>query len=123
MKKWGLLGGSLGALGVPWGAEGDFIGFVKKDKNMKEFTDIIKDSPIFPIITDKNQTVLSMPPLINGDHSKIKLETKNIFIEITATDLTKANIALNTIVSMFSQVTIYNLYIIIMIVLLIKLHS
>lgn len=47
-----------------------------------------------------------MPPLINGDHSKIKLETKNIFIEITATDLTKANIALNTLVSMFSQVNI-----------------
>jgi phenylalanyl-tRNA synthetase beta chain len=30
------------------------------------------------------------------------METKNIFIEITATDLTKAKIALNTLISMFS---------------------
>ena len=71
---------------------------------MKEFADILKDSPIFPIITDSQNTVLSLPPLINGDHSKIRLTTKNIFVEITATDLTKANIALNTFISMFSQV-------------------
>lgn len=30
-----------------------------------------------------------MPPIINGDHSKITLNTKNVFIECTATDLTK----------------------------------
>lgn len=47
--------------------------------------------------------VLSLPPIINGDHSKIKLSTKNILIEITATDFTKANIVLNTMVTMFSQ--------------------
>jgi len=47
--------------------------------------------------------VLSLPPIINGDHSKIKLSTRNVLIEITATDFTKANIVLNTIVTMFSQ--------------------
>lgn len=44
---------------------------------------------MYPIITDSNGRVLSMPPIINGDHSKIKLTTKNVFIECTATDLTK----------------------------------
>ena len=34
--------------------------------------------------------VLSMPPIINGSHSKITLATRNVFIECTATDLTKA---------------------------------
>lgn len=43
-----------------------------------------------------------MPPIINGDHSKITLNTKNVFIETTATDLTKAKIVLDTIVCMFS---------------------
>jgi len=47
--------------------------------------------------------VLSLPPIINGDHSKITLKTKNIFIEVTATDLTKAEIALNMIVAAFSE--------------------
>ena len=78
--------------------------FYTKDKNMKEYVDIIRDSPVFPLITDARATVLSLPPLINGDHSKIKLTTKNVFIEMTATDLTKAKIALNTMISMFSQV-------------------
>jgi phenylalanyl-tRNA synthetase beta chain len=82
----------------------EIMAFYSKDKKMKEYADIIKDSDIFPLITDSNQTILSLPPLINGDHSKIKLSTKNVFIEMTACDLTKAKIALNTFVSMFSQV-------------------
>merc|ERR1712130_1091542 len=56
-----------------------------------------------PIIKDKNKTVLSLPPIINGEHSKITLNTKNVFIEITATDLTKASIVLDTLITMFSQ--------------------
>ena len=47
--------------------------------------------------------VLSLPPIINGDHSKIKLSTRNVFIECTATDLTKANVVLNTMLTMFAQ--------------------
>ena len=45
----------------------------------------------------------SMPPIINGDHSKITLNTKNIFVDMTATDPTKLEICLNVLVSMFSQ--------------------
>jgi phenylalanyl-tRNA synthetase beta chain len=40
---------------------------------------------------------------LKGDHSKITLNTKNVFIECTATDLRKAEIALDTIVTMFSE--------------------
>jgi phenylalanyl-tRNA synthetase beta chain len=41
--------------------------------------------------------------LSKGDHSKITLNTKNIFIECTATDLHKAEIVLDTMVTMFSE--------------------
>lgn len=44
-----------------------------------------------------------MPPIINGEHSKITLNTKNVFIECTATDLHKAEIVLDTVVTMFSE--------------------
>jgi phenylalanyl-tRNA synthetase beta chain len=44
-----------------------------------------------------------LPPIINGDHSKITLNTKNVFIECTATDLNKAEITLNTMLTMFSE--------------------
>lgn len=38
-----------------------------------------------------------------GDHSKITLNTRNVFIECTATDLHKAEVVLDTVVTMFSQ--------------------
>lgn len=72
-------------------------------KHLKPYTDIIYDSPLYPVITDANDTVLSLPPIINSKHSRIQLHTRNVFIECTATDLTKANIVLDTVVTMFSE--------------------
>ncbi|KAF4320130.1 hypothetical protein BBO99_00002457 [Phytophthora kernoviae] len=72
-------------------------------KHIKPYTDIIYDSPVYPVITDKNGTVLSFPPIINSEHSKISLNTKNVFIECTATDITKAKVVLNTMIAMFSE--------------------
>jgi phenylalanyl-tRNA synthetase beta chain len=72
-------------------------------KHLKPYVPIIKESPLYPVILDAQETVLSLPPIINGDKSKITLGTKNVFIECTATDLTKANIVLDTVVTMFSE--------------------
>ncbi|TMW56401.1 hypothetical protein Poli38472_006411 [Pythium oligandrum] len=72
-------------------------------KHLKPYTDIIYDSPVYPVITDKNGVVLSLPPIINGEHSKITINTKNVFIECTATDITKAHVVLNTVIAMFSE--------------------
>jgi len=71
--------------------------------HLKSFLPIIIDKPRYPVIYDANGIVLSLPPIINGDHSKIRMETKNVLIEVTATDLTKAKIVLNIMVTMFSE--------------------
>ncbi|CAL7934787.1 unnamed protein product [Xylocopa violacea] len=75
----------------------------KEHAQLKQYLHIIKDSPVYPVVQDSNGIILSLPPIVNGDHSKITLDTKNIFIECTATDLTKAKIVLDTIVCTFSQ--------------------
>ncbi|KAK4483870.1 hypothetical protein RD792_011079, partial [Penstemon davidsonii] len=80
----------------------ELMEYYKSDMKLKKFLHIIETSPVFPVIYDCNRTVLSLPPIINGAHSAISLKTKNVFIECTATDLTKANIVLNTMVTMFS---------------------
>lgn len=72
-------------------------------KHLKPYVPIIQDSEVYPVVLDSEETVLSLPPIINGDKSKITLDTKNVFIECTATDLTKANIVLDTVVAMFSE--------------------
>ncbi len=81
----------------------EMMEFYSADSHLKQYLPIIRDSPVYPVIRDANGVVLSMPPIINGDHSKISLKTKNIFIECTGTDLTKTKIVLDTLVTMFSQ--------------------
>ena len=44
-----------------------------------------------------------MPPIINSEHSKITLNTKNVFIDCTATDQTKLDIVINIVATMFSE--------------------
>lgn len=73
------------------------------DSHLKPYLPIIQDKPVYPIIYDNNDVILSMPPIINGEHTKITLDTENVFIECTATDLTKAKIVLDIMVTMFSQ--------------------
>ncbi|KAH9496489.1 hypothetical protein Btru_043176 [Bulinus truncatus] len=72
------------------------------ESHLKPYLHIIKDKPVYPVIYDKNRVLLSMPPIINGEHSKITLETKNVFIECTATDQAKASLVLDMMVTMFS---------------------
>lgn len=74
----------------------------KSECHLKHYLHILENEPLYPVIYDSNNVVLSMPPIINGDHSKISLNTKNVFIESTATDLHKATVVLDTIVTMFS---------------------
>ena len=75
----------------------------EKDAKIKKFLYILRDSPVYPVIKDSKGVVLSLPPIINGDHSKISVETKNVFIECTATDVNKAGTVLNQVCAMFSQ--------------------
>lgn len=63
---------------------------------------MIRDSPVYPLILDNQDRVLSVPPIINSDHSKISIDTKNVFIEVTALSRPKAMTCLNTIVWSFS---------------------
>ncbi|KAH7432713.1 hypothetical protein KP509_07G036000 [Ceratopteris richardii] len=81
----------------------DLMEKYKADLKLKKFLHILEGSPVHPVIFDSKRRVLSWPPIINGAHSAITLDTRNIFIECTATDLTKAKIVLNTMVTMFSE--------------------
>lgn len=75
----------------------------QQKNNIGRFVHLIEDSPVYPLFTDKNGVVCSLPPLINSEHSKITLSTRNVLIDCTATDRTKLDIVLNQIVAMFSR--------------------
>ncbi|GAA5891773.1 hypothetical protein JCM6882_006202 [Rhodosporidiobolus microsporus] len=75
----------------------------KEDKHLSRYLHIIENSPVYPIIYDSSRQVLSMPPIINSDRTKISLDTTNIFIDVTATDLTKLEIVVDMICTMFAE--------------------
>ena len=47
----------------------DFYRDPKNDcKHLAPYTDLIYDSPVVPVVCDSNGTILSLPPLINGEY-------------------------------------------------------
>jgi phenylalanyl-tRNA synthetase beta chain len=50
----------------------------------KKYGHILNNSDEFPLLLDSQKKVLSFPPIINGNLTKINLNTKNLFIEVTS---------------------------------------
>ncbi|RWS05556.1 phenylalanine--tRNA ligase beta subunit-like protein, partial [Dinothrombium tinctorium] len=65
------------------------------DNHLKHYLPIIRDKPVYPVIYDKNNVVLSLPPVINGKFI-LKFNFVNEYQH-------KAEIVLDTLVCMFSQ--------------------
>ena len=70
---------------------------------MKKFLPIIQDFERYPVFYDQSRQVLSLPPIINSEATKITLDTTDVFVEITATDLLKAKTCLAVLAAQFSE--------------------
>ncbi len=64
---------------------------------------LIESSPRWPVLRDARGQVMSLPPILNGDYSAMSENTRNVFIDVTALDHTKAVIVLNTMIAMFAE--------------------
>lgn len=47
---------------------------------------VLGDTKLFPIITDSIGTVLSLPPVINGNATRVSSKTRGILVDVTSTD-------------------------------------
>lgn len=77
----------------------ELIEELKKDMKLKAYVPIIEESPVYPVMLDGKGKVMSLPPLINSEHCKLTVDTKNMLIDITGTDYTKCMISLNTLIT------------------------
>jgi phenylalanyl-tRNA synthetase beta chain len=57
----------------------------------------------YPIIVDSNDEVLSFPPIINGTITTVTEDTKDIFLDLTGTDMNAVNQALNIIATALAE--------------------
>jgi phenylalanyl-tRNA synthetase beta chain len=52
----------------------------------KAYGGALAGSKFYPVITDAKGTVLSFPPIINGEATRVTSKTRSIFIDVTSTD-------------------------------------
>jgi phenylalanyl-tRNA synthetase beta chain len=53
----------------------------------------------YPLIVDRKGQVLSFPPIINGELTRIVEDTRNLFIDVTGTELNAIQRSLNVLVT------------------------
>jgi phenylalanyl-tRNA synthetase beta chain len=53
----------------------------------------------YPLIVDRNGDVLSFPPIINGELTRVVEDTRNLFIDVTGTELNAISRSLNVLVT------------------------
>ncbi len=51
-----------------------------------DYAHLVDDKPLFPLIVDAEDNVLSFPPIINGELTRVTKDTKNILLDCTGTD-------------------------------------
>ncbi len=56
-------------------------------------------APRYPLILDSENSVLSFPPIINGELTRVDEQTRNLFIEVTGTDQNAIAKGLNVLVT------------------------
>ncbi|MEM2930252.1 MAG: phenylalanine--tRNA ligase subunit beta [Thermoproteota archaeon] len=72
------------------------------DKGL-EYGHIIKGFDKYPVILDSTGEVLSFPPIINSELTRLTPETRSLFIDVTALDEYYASRALNMLLYVFKD--------------------
>ena len=69
----------------------------------RDYAKIVRDFPLFPLIIDSHDHVLSFPPIINGERTRVTVDTKNILLDTTGTDKRAVNVAVNIICTAMAE--------------------
>ena len=64
-----------------------------------DYANLLEGFSEYPIWIDSNEQVLSMPPIINSEETKVTDKTKNLFVDVTGLDKHACEQALNMIVT------------------------
>jgi phenylalanyl-tRNA synthetase beta chain len=75
---------------------------LKEDPKLGKYLYLLDGFDKYPVMMDSNNVIMSLPPIINSQHTKMTLNTHNVLIDVTGLDYTKCEIVLNTLVAMFS---------------------
>lgn len=68
-----------------------------------DYAFILEGKDRYPLLVDSNGEVLSFPPIINGVLTTVTTETRNVFLDVTGTDLNAISGALNIVATAMAE--------------------
>ena len=69
----------------------------------RDYAKIVQDFSLFPLIVDAEDNVLSFPPIINGERTRVTIDTHNILLDTTGTDKRAVSVAVNIICTAMAE--------------------
>lgn len=90
----------------PLGYSMEMAGYeiLKKHETGQEYGFLLEGLNKYPLLVDSRGQVLSMPPIINSeDVGRVEAGTRDIFIEVTGTNLTRVHHVINILCAMFAD--------------------
>lgn len=72
---------------------------LKRHKTGQEFAHLLRPLRKYPLLRDATGTVLSMPPIINSESTRVTLRTRNFFIDVTGLSQRTVDRTLNIVVT------------------------
>ncbi|KAM0679694.1 phenylalanine--tRNA ligase subunit beta [Glugoides intestinalis] len=90
--------GKAGVKSIINGAE--LEDYFSKDKSLSKYFSLLSDRNRC-VVFQCGDDIMSVPPIINSDNTKISQDTADIFVEVTGTDFNKVNATLKHIISNF----------------------
>lgn len=69
----------------------------------RDYAHIVEPYPRYPLIVDADDQVLSFPPIINGELTRVTTETTDILLDTTGTDKRAVMTAVNIICTAFAE--------------------
>ncbi|MEW6252506.1 MAG: hypothetical protein AB1716_17860 [Planctomycetota bacterium] len=76
---------------------------LEKHKTGQAYAHLLKPLKRYPLLRDGAGHVLSMPPIINSEATRVAMETRNFFIDVTGLSRRTVDRALNIIVTSFKE--------------------
>ena len=69
------------------------------------YSHLIDWAPKYPLLIDRDGAVLSMPPIINGELTRVDAKTKNLFLDVTGTNYDAVEKSLKVLVTALAEMS------------------
>lgn len=77
---------------------------LERHKTGQEFAHLLEPLAAYPLLRDEAGTVLSMPPIINSEATRVTLNSRQLFVDVTGLSPRSVERALNIVVTSLKEI-------------------